>query len=151
MEAIHEEAAQFLSSVLEQSGLALAVHASETEEGCRFNLDGPDSDLLFAQSGELLDALQHLVNQVFLKDLTRGDRLICDANDFRATRESELRAMANHAAQRVRSSQVPFSFGPMNANERRIIHMALANEADLATESIGDGSARRLRVSLKRS
>src|SRR5262249_11094884 len=110
MEAIHEEAAQFLSSVLEQSGLALAVRAFETEEGCRFNLDGPDSDLLFAQSGELLDALQHLVNQVFLKDLSRGDRLICDANDFRATRESELRAMANHAAQRVRSSNVPFSF-----------------------------------------
>lgn len=151
MEAIHEQAAQFLTSILDGSGLALSVQASESEEGYRFNIDGPDADLLFAQSGELLDALQHLVNQAFLRDVPRGERLICDANNFRATREAELRAMANHAAERVRSGGSPFSFGPMNANERRIIHMALADQADLSTESIGDGAGRRLRVSLKRS
>ena len=76
MVAIHEQATQFLTSILEGSGLALSVHTSESDEGCRFNIDGPDSDLLFAQSGELLDALQHLVNQVFLRELARGERQI---------------------------------------------------------------------------
>ncbi|MBD0326792.1 MAG: hypothetical protein ICV68_10185, partial [Pyrinomonadaceae bacterium] len=74
---------------------------------------------------------------------------VCDVQNFRATREAELRAMARHAAERVRTTRTPFTFGPMNSNERRIIHTSLAEEADLHTESIGEGSARRLKVSLK--
>jgi spoIIIJ-associated protein len=69
--------------------------------------------------------------------------------DFRATREAELRVMANHAAERVRTTHNAFTFGPMDAAERRVIHLVLANEADLYTESVGEGNARRLKVSLK--
>jgi spoIIIJ-associated protein len=57
--------------------------------------------------------------------------------------------MARHAAERVRSTGLPFTFGPMNAAERRIIHLSLAEEETLFTESVGEGSARRLKVSLK--
>jgi spoIIIJ-associated protein len=57
--------------------------------------------------------------------------------------------MARHAANRVRSTGVPFTFGPMEANERRVIHLTLAEESDLHTESVGEGAARRLKVSLK--
>ena len=66
-------------------------------------------------------------------------------------RETELRAMARHAADRVASSGVPFPFAPMNANERRVIHLALADDERLFTESVGEGNARRLKVSLKKS
>jgi spoIIIJ-associated protein len=66
-------------------------------------------------------------------------------------REVELRAMANHAAERVRSTGVPFTFGAMNGNERRVIHLALADIEDLHTESVGEGNARRLKVSLNTS
>ena len=72
----------------------------------------------------------------------------CSAS-FRAMRETELRAMAHHAADRVRSTGLPFFFGPMNASERRIIHLTLADDSDLFTESIGEGNSRRLKVSLK--
>jgi spoIIIJ-associated protein len=59
--------------------------------------------------------------------------------------------MAKHAAERVRATGTPFVFGEMNSNERRIIHLTLADSADLYTESVGEGSDRKLRVSLKRS
>jgi spoIIIJ-associated protein len=62
-----------------------------------------------------------------------------------------LRAMARHAAQSVRKSGLAFTFGPMIANERRVIHLALSTEEDLHTESVGEGAARRLKVSLKDS
>jgi spoIIIJ-associated protein len=75
--------------------------------------------------------------------------LFCDVHSFRATREAELRAMAQHAADRVRSTGVEFLFAPMNANERRIIHLELAASEDLSTESIGEGPERKLRVRLK--
>ncbi len=57
--------------------------------------------------------------------------------------------MARHAAERVRTTHSPFTFGAMNSNERRIIHTSLAEEPDLQTESIGEGNARRLKVNLK--
>ena len=102
-----------------------------------------------SEGGELLDALEHFVNQSFSRELSEGERFICDVDNFRAIRETELRAMARHAAERVRSTSVPFFFGPMSAAERRVIHLTLAEDESLFTESVGEGNARRLKVSLK--
>jgi len=145
-----EQPAEFLRSIIATAALALEVSAENSDEGCRLNIDGPDADLLISQGGELLEALQHLVNQVSIRELPRGQRVVCDAEGFRATREAELRAMANHAAERVRATGAPFMFGPMTANERRIIHLTLGDASDLATESIGEGQARKLKVRLKK-
>lgn len=150
MNASCEQPAEFLRSIIGTSSLALNVSVQESDEGCRLNIDGSDSDLLISQGGELLEALQHLVNQAFIRELPRGQRVVCDAQSFRATREAELRAMAKHAAERVRSTGAPFMFGPMTANERRIIHLTLVDESDLFTESVGEGQARKLKVSLKK-
>ena len=144
-----EQAVQFLQSILEGAGLSLNVAAEDHTDTCRLNIEGSDADLLVTQGGELLDALEHIVNQAFVRKLPKGLRIVCDVRSFRATREAELRAMASHAAERVRSTGVAFSFGPMTANERRIIHLTLAASQDLHTESVGEGSARRLRVSSK--
>jgi spoIIIJ-associated protein len=143
------QAQEFLNEVL--TGIKCDLHATveEAESGCLLNLDGADTSLLLNEGGELLEALQHLLNQAFGRALPRGERIVCDVENFRATREAELHAMARHAANRVRSTGVPFTFGPMEANERRVIHLTLAEESDLHTESVGEGAARRLKVSLK--
>lgn len=144
-----EEAKSFLETVFEKSGLGLRVSVEQTEVQGIFDLDGPDADLLLTEGGELLEALQHLINQAFGRTLPKDQRLVCDVHGFRATREAELRAMALHAAGQVRSSGIAFTFGAMNANERRIIHLTLSENEDLHTESIGEGSDRKLRVTLK--
>jgi len=151
MKEVFKQSQDFLNDVFASSGLDLHVSATEAEGGCVLNIDGEDAPLLRGEGGELLDALEHIVNQSFVRSLSQGERLICDVEDFRAVRETELKAMARHAAGRVKSSGVPFTFGPMNANERRIIHLELANDEMLHTESVGEGSARRLKVSLKAS
>ena len=144
-----QQAQTFLNDVFNGCNLDLQAEAAESAEGCLLELDGDDASLLRSEGGELLSALEHLVNQAFGRSLPQGERLICDVQNFRATREAELRAMARHAAERVRSTLTAFTFGPMNSNERRIIHTSLAEEPDLHTESIGEGSARRLKVTLK--
>lgn len=141
----------FLNAVFDGAGFNLRAATRETADGCLLNIEGADASLLLNEGGELLEALQHLVNQVFGRTLPRGERIVCDVEDFRATREAELRAMARHAAERVRATGGVFTFGPMISNERRVIHLVLAAEADLYTESIGEGAARRLKVSLKPS
>jgi spoIIIJ-associated protein len=145
------QAQDFLNAVLNGAGLNLHASGRETADGCLLNIDGADTSFLLSEGGELLEALQHLVNQAYGRALPKGERIVCDVEDFRATREAELRAMARHAAERVRATGGVFTFGPMTSNERRVIHLALVGEVDLQTESIGEGSARRLKVSLKPS
>jgi spoIIIJ-associated protein len=151
MNEVCTQAQEFLNSIFDGVNFKLRATVGEAATGCQLEIDGADSSLLLSEGGELLEAFQHLVNQAFGRSLSPGERIICDVENFRATREAELRAMARHASERVRTTGVAFSFGPMNSNERRVIHLALADQADLHTESIGEGSARRLKVSLKTS
>ncbi|MEK6280689.1 MAG: R3H domain-containing nucleic acid-binding protein [Acidobacteriota bacterium] len=144
-------AGSFLDSLFQETSLNLKVSVKETQTECLLDLSGPDSGMLQADGGELLQALQHLVTQAFGRKLAEGQRLVCDVEGFRATREAELRKMALHAADRVRSTGAPFVFGEMNSNERRIIHLTLADCEDLFTESVGEGFGRKVRVGPKRS
>ena len=151
MKEVFIQAQNFLNAIFDGAGFELRATATETSNGCVLDIDGADASLVRSEGGELLDALEHFVNQSFARSLPPEERLVCDVHSFRAMREAELRAMARHAAERVRASNVPFTFGPMNPNERRVIHLALADESDLHTESVGEGSARRLKVSLTSS
>jgi spoIIIJ-associated protein len=151
MTEVTQQAAEFLADVFDKTGLQLSVDVKQGITGEVLDIEGHDAELLQAQTGELLEALQHILNQVFGRSLTGSARLVCDVHGFRATREAELQAMANHAANRVRQTGMPFTFEPMSANERRIIHLTLAESADLYTESIGEGSDRKLRIGPKSS
>jgi len=143
------QAEQLLNSILESAHFDVRATAGESDMGCLLAIEGADSGLLLNQGGELLDALQQILNQALGRALPKGQRIICDANNFRAAREAELRAMAEHAARQVRDTSAAFVFGPMEPGERRVIHLSLAEEEDLITESVGEGNARRLKVSLK--
>lgn len=151
MQEICTRVEELANGILQSAGFDLQATAAESEQGCLLSINGPDNGLLLNQGGELLDALQQILNQALGRDLPKGQRIVCDADNYRAAREAELRAMAQHAARQVRSTSSAFIFGPMDANERRVIHVTLADEPDLHTESIGDGTARRLRVSPKAS
>ena len=145
------EAQDFLNAIFKSAGFDLHATMEQNVSGCLLNIDGENSSVLLNEGGEVLEALQHLLNQVFSRDFQTGERIVCDVQNFRATREAELQAMARHAAERVRSTGLPFTFGPMNSNERRVIHLTLSTDKELLTESVGEGSARRLKVSLNNS
>ncbi len=144
-----QQASEFLDSIFKETGLDLSVSVKTGLTGPVLDIDGHDAELLQTQTGELLEALQHLVNQVYGRNMEDGERLVCDVQGFRATREAELRAMANLAANKVRQTGLSFTFEPMTANERRIIHLTLADSPDLFTESIGEGAQRKLRIGRK--
>lgn len=149
MSEVTQQAAEFLENVFDMTGLQLRVKVKQAVSGEVLDIEGQDAELLQAQTGEVLEALQHLVNQMYGRTLAGGERLVCDVHGFRATREAELQAMANIAASRVRQTGTAFTFEPMSANERRIIHLTLAESPDLFTESIGEGADRKLRISPK--
>lgn len=139
----------FLNEILQSLRFDLSAQAEWTDEGCLLNISGKDEHFLLNENGEVLDAFETLLFQIYGKNLDRSERFICDANGFRRTRKAELHAMAKFAAQNVRKNDKPFTFGALNSTERRVIHLALQEETDLITESIGTGRDRRLQVRLK--
>jgi len=149
MNEICQKAEGFLTDVLSNLRFDLRVSSKWSDEGCLLNLSGEDVPFLLNENGEMLDAFETLLFQIYGRELDREHRFVCDADGFRQTRRAELQAMARFAANNVRKSDRPFTFGILNSTERRVIHLTLQNESDLITESVGVGRDRRLQVRLK--
>jgi spoIIIJ-associated protein len=135
---------EFTNRVLSMSGLDLEATEEPGENGLRVQIRGDDVAILLGHNAELLDALEYLANRVFLRASEDEGKIVLDSGSYRARREKELRLMAEKAAEKVRTTRVAFSFDPMNPNERRIIHMALAEDNSVRTESRGEGDNRKL-------
>jgi spoIIIJ-associated protein len=149
MSEVQEKSTQFLTGLFGDMRFDLSVDSEKTEEGYLFDLKGDDAPFLLNESGEMLDALETILFQIYGKEIERTERFICDADGFRRTRKAELQAMARFAAGHVRKNGRPFTFGKLNGTERRVIHLTLQTETDLITESVGDGRERRLQVRIK--
>jgi spoIIIJ-associated protein len=106
--------------------------------------------LLIGRRGETLAALQLLVNLIVGHRTRHRMRIIVDAENYRQRREENLRSLALRVAQQVRNYRRSIALEAMPPHERRIVHIALADSKDISTESIGEGDARRVVISLKR-
>jgi len=108
------------------------------------DFSGPDSDLLLEAHAELLKALEYVVLRAARLEEGLFPKVSFDCQDWHRLRLEELKLMAQVAADRVRDTGSPFALGPMNARERRVIHLALRNQAEVRTESEGQGPDRRV-------
>ena len=86
--------------------------------------------MLVRRGGEGLQALQHIVATAFRKQLGDDNRIVIDCNGFRKDKDAELRQMAHFIAEKARSSGIPQEMGPLNPYERRIVHLAIAEDPD---------------------
>jgi spoIIIJ-associated protein len=107
---------------------------------------GPDSPLLLDRGGELLRALELLALEMLRLPSGEHEKVCFDCQNHRSLRIQELKVAAGVAADRVRKTGAPYEFTPMSSRERRIVHLALREEADLHTESEGEGMRRHLVV-----
>ena len=131
-------------------GVALTVGVEETSEGTRINLEGEDGGVLVRRGGEGLQALQHIVATAFRKQLGDDNRIVIDCNGFRKDKDAELRQMARFVAEKARASGMPQEMGPLNPYERRIVHLAIAEDPTVTSESIGDAFLKTVIISTKR-
>lgn len=150
-----EVAIEALRMILGHMGIAAEVEVRPATEDIplTLNIRGLDEQqvaLLIGRKGETLSSLQFIVNMIVSRQSGRRERVIVDAQNYRTRREMNLRQMAHRVADQVRASGAPIMLEAMPPNERRIIHMALAESDDIATESTGEGEQRRVVVSLRK-
>ena len=108
------------------------------------DFSGPDADLLLEMNATLLHAFEHVMLKAIRLDDDHFRRIAFDCKDWRLTRIGELQLMAQVAAERVIDTGSPFTLNPMNARERRIIHLALKDRPQVQTQSEGMGPERKV-------
>ena len=149
MSDLDAKVVEFVQQVTTAMGLVLDVTVEETPDNIRVNLDGTGADSLLRRKGEALDALQVIVNTVFRRD-ARGDRhYVVDAVGFRKSKDAELRQMAQFLMDKARTTGVVQEIGPLNPYARRIVHLTVAEDEALESESIGDAFLKSVVISRK--
>jgi spoIIIJ-associated protein len=141
---------EILEELMRHLGFKVRVEL-ETGDTSRLNVvgDGDEKDALGAligRKGERLSALQHLVNLMLSRRMGEWTRVLVDVEDYRGRRERQLRDIANRAAARVVETGKMLQLEPMPALERRWVHIALRENGDVATQSIGEEPNRRIVV-----
>ena len=143
---VETKVVEFANRILSAGGFDLTAEAEPAEPGFKVQIFGDDVSVLLARNAEMLDALEYVCNRIFNREPGNDNRIVFDSGNYRARREKELRLMAEKAAEKVRTSHMPFSFDPMSPNERRIIHLALVEDDTVRTESLGGGVDRKVTI-----
>jgi len=153
-----EFAAQMLDRLLELMGIAADVSIRDPEtpgDGLGMakavlDVEGDDLGILIGRRGETLASLQYLLNLMASRQLGEHLSFTVDVEGYRRRREKQLTNLAVRMADQVKRTRRPVTLEPMPPNERRIVHLALAQDRQVQTSSVGAGDARKVAISLRR-
>ncbi|MCU0303188.1 MAG: hypothetical protein MUC56_03890 [Thermoanaerobaculales bacterium] len=140
----------FLSESFRAGKLDVVARLEETEEALVGELEGGDCGLLTAGGGKGLDALQYLCNRVLSRRLDHRLPVHLDVGGFKDRRQSQLQERAEAAADEALRTRAPVVLEPMTPAARREIHLALADDPGVETESDGEGFLKRVVVRPRR-
>jgi spoIIIJ-associated protein len=129
----------------ESAGLEIGCQVQDEDQALAVVLSGPGREPLLADGGQALRALEHLLQRMFNRHI-EPTSVVLRCEGYREARDAWLGARARELAQGVRADGVPRETEPMNAYDRRIVHMALAEEPGVHTFSVGAGADRRVTV-----
>ncbi|MFQ5380663.1 MAG: RNA-binding cell elongation regulator Jag/EloR [Dehalococcoidia bacterium] len=113
------------------------------------DLEGEDLGMLIGRRGDTLQSLQYFVNVVLAHRFPDRGTVTVDAEHYRHRREEHLVSLARRMAERVSRTGEPITLEPMSPAERRLVHMALADDREVETNSIGSGDSRKVVISLR--
>lgn len=112
------------------------------------DISGEDLGMLIGRRGESLMAFQYVVNLIMTRRFPGRGSVTIDVEQYRRRREDQVVTLAERMAERVRDIGDSITLEPMSAAERRLVHLALVDDPDVETNSIGEGDSRKVVISL---
>ncbi len=155
---IAEAAKRVLETLLARVGVVASVVSQtkppiEGSEGASnvitLDVTGDDLGILIGRRGQTLSSLQYIVRLIVAHQEKARVAIVIDVEGYKQRCYGALQALAWRMAEQVKVRGRSFALEPMSAYERRIIHLTLADDPDVITESIGDGEARKVVIMLK--
>ncbi len=146
---VNERVREFTRETLAAMGLSLDVAINDTADGIRVEISGEGGEVLLRRKAEALDALQLIVNTAFRRELKDDRSFVVDCLDYRKGKDAELRQMTRFMMEKAKDG-VPQEMGPLNPYSRRIVHLTVAEDPLLSSESIGDAFQKTVIISRRR-
>jgi spoIIIJ-associated protein len=152
---VFEEAKQVMEDLLDLMDLDGTIRTSDEftvtgEDGelvsVGLNIEGDDLGILIGRRGQTMVALQYIVRLIMSHKMQVQMPIVLDIEGYKQRRCEGLRTLALRLADQVKTRNVPFAMEPMSAFERRIIHVTLADNPDVITESTGAGEERKVTI-----
>jgi spoIIIJ-associated protein len=146
--SVHEKAGGLVKNVVSAMGLSLDVQVIDTPDAIRIEISGEGGEVLLKRKGEALDALQQIVNTGFRRELEDDRSFVVDCMGYRKGKDDELKLMTRHTMEKAKLSG-PQEMGPLNPYSRRLVHLAVAEDPAMSSESIGDAFMKTVIISKK--
>lgn len=122
------------------------ISVEEDSDRISFNVIGGNSAILIGKRGQTLEAIQSIVEKVVNKRNQQRVRVEVDIEGYLQNRRTNLQRQAARLAEKCKRIGKPVAVGQMNAHDRRIVHLALKNDSEVRTQSIGEGYLRKLMI-----
>jgi spoIIIJ-associated protein len=149
MSSVQDKAGSLVRNVLAAMDLgSLEVAVSDTPDAIRIDIEGPGGEALLKRKGEALDALQQIVNTGFRRELDDDRSFVVDCMGYRRGKDEELRQMTRFTMEKAKLSG-PQEMGPLNPYARRLVHLTVAEDPAMSSESIGDAFLKTVIISKK--
>ena len=144
---------QVVEELLDKMRIRATVTARQAEEEAEgeeppwmININGDSVNRLIGRRGDTLSSLQYIVRLICSRRLQRRANIVVDADGYKAGRSNRLRGLANRMAKQAVRQGRTITLEPMNANERRVIHLTLRNSQEVFTRSVGEGRERKVTI-----
>jgi spoIIIJ-associated protein len=143
-----EDAASHVTEILDKllglMGVQGNIQVLSAESPLELNVKGEDLGILIGRRGQTLVALEYVTKLIVVQRLKTWLPLTIDVGGYKKHRRDSLQKLALYLAEQVKSRRRAVPMEPMPADERRIVHLALADHPDVRTESIGEGENRKV-------
>lgn len=135
--------------LLEAIGVQGEIETKEEDEIISVTVNTEEIGILIGRHGETISAFELLLNQIINRGEEEWKRIVVDTGGYKQKQEEKLKEIALSAAQKVKETGNPYSLYDLTSAQRRIIHMILAEDDSIMTESQGEGRDRCLVVSAR--
>ena len=146
---LHGRVREFVHQTLTAMGVPLEIAIVEEPDNVRVERSGEGGELLRRGRAVALDALQNFVNTASRRPLDGDRSFVVDCLDYRKAKDAELKQMARFMMEKAKSTGVPQEMGPLNPYARRLVHLTVAEDAAMSSESIGDAFLKTVIISRK--
>jgi spoIIIJ-associated protein len=144
VEEIIAEAKSLTQGVLDRMGLEVTIQIRKEKESLHILIEGDKSGLLIGRRGQTLDALQYLISRMINRKGTGKIRVMLDSGDYRNRRQEYLEDLALKMAAKAKQTGKPVVISPLNAHDRRLVHLTLEKDKSIKTISRGEGPLKKI-------
>ncbi len=146
---LQDRVLEFTRQTVAAMGIAADVAIVDTPDSVRVEISGEGSEALLRKRAEALDALQQIVNTAFRRELQDDRSFVVDCMDYRKAKDAELRQMARFMMEKAKTSGASQEMGPLNPYSRRLVHLTVAEDPQMSSESIGDAVMKTVIISVR--